>query len=349
MPLRIVTRKDTGTLWIMGTIHPAGSKEGYRIRQRAGSDSEADAREEAAAIEREILRNHHLGQRPVQRGFSQAVSSYLSHTTRSVGTVALIDRLHRHFGNIPLRKIGQEAVDEAREVLFKRDASPGTVKRNLYVPLRAILMHASRRGWCDHPHFDLPKEPKGRTAFLLPDQAESLIQEGRHIAPLIRFLLCTGCRLGETLEMEWPQVDLGGARVRLWADQTKGRQERVVKLNPAATAALASLPGREGAVFRTHKGEPYRSTSESGYGGQIKTAWERACKDGGLKNYTPHDLRHTWASWHHAVHRDLLLLKQDGGWSSVTLVERYAHLIPEGHVDGIRRVWGISVAITKVA
>jgi hypothetical protein len=56
--------------------------------------------------------------------------------------------------------------------------------------------------------------------------------------------------------------------------------------------------------------------------------------------HTPHDLRHTWASWHYALHRDLLRLKQDGGWSSVVLVERYAHLVPEGHEDAIRRLWG---------
>jgi hypothetical protein len=28
------------------------------------------------------------------------------------------------------------------------------------------------------------------------------------------------------------------------------------------------------------------------------------------------------------MHRDLLLLKEEGGWSSVQLVERYAHLPP---------------------
>jgi integrase len=28
---------------------------------------------------------------------------------------------------------------------------------------------------------------------------------------------------------------------------------------------------------------------------------------------TPHDLRHTWASWHYALNRDLLLLKVEGG------------------------------------
>jgi hypothetical protein len=36
---------------------------------------------------------------------------------------------------------------------------------------------------------------------------------------------------------------------------------------------------------------------------------------------TPHDLRHTWASWHYALNRDLLALKIEGGWSSVALVE----------------------------
>jgi hypothetical protein len=31
---------------------------------------------------------------------------------------------------------------------------------------------------------------------------------------------------------------------------------------------------------------------------------------------------------HYAVHRDVLALKLAGGWSSVSLVERYAHLSP---------------------
>jgi integrase len=49
-------------------------------------------------------------------------------------------------------------------------------------------------------------------------------------------------------------------------------------------------------------------------------------KRGGLNpEFTPHDLRHTWASWHYALHKDLIRLQQDGGWSTITLVTRYAH------------------------
>ena len=54
---------------------------------------------------------------------------------------------------------------------------------------------------------------------------------------------------------------------------------------------------------------------------------------------TPHDLRHTWASWHYAVYRDLLKLNVDGGWSSVLLVERYAHLLPAGQEAAIPRFY----------
>ncbi|MBE9604261.1 tyrosine-type recombinase/integrase [Acetobacteraceae bacterium H6797] len=44
---------------------------------------------------------------------------------------------------------------------------------------------------------------------------------------------------------------------------------------------------------------------------------------------TPHDLRHTYSTWHYCVHRDLLRLRHEGGWSTVKMVERYAHLMPE--------------------
>ena len=49
-----------------------------------------------------------------------------------------------------------------------------------------------------------------------------------------------------------------------------------------------------------------------------------------MKGFTPDHLRHTWASWHYAIHKDLLRLKVDGGWAKVDMVERYAHVVPVG-------------------
>ncbi|MGA7264715.1 MAG: hypothetical protein WBX30_28045 [Stellaceae bacterium] len=78
-------------------------------------------------------------------------------------------------------------------------------------------------------------------------------------------------------------------------------------------------------------------------GGQIQfgfgTAVARAKLDSRL---TPHSCRHTWASWHYALYKDPLRLRYDGGWSTLDLVERYAHLLPAGHETAIRKFLGLS-------
>lgn len=348
MPLKVSRRKDTGTLWITGTVRPSGSEEGFRVRKRAGSDDEALAREEAILIEREIVRNFHLGERPLVRDFASAATSYIQAAPRSKQTVQITLKLVRYFGDTSLRQINQAAVDKAKAVILKPNAAPGTVRRNLIVPLRAILMHSNRRGWCDTPHFEMPREPRGRTAFLTPEAFEAIHAAApARMQPLLLFLVCTGCRLGEALALRWEQTDLQGARIRLWADQTKGNKERLVELPPAAVAALAALPGpRTGHVFRSRfrgvDGEllPYRQSDGNG-GGQIKNGLHSTCRRAGVPLISAHIFRHTWASWYYAITPDPFALQRAGGWSSVGLVERYTHLIPRGNEEGIRRVWGL--------
>lgn len=46
----------------------------------------------------------------------------------------------------------------------------------------------------------------------------------------------------------------------------------------------------------------------------------------GIADFTPHDCRHTWATWRYAANRDLGALQKLGGWKSVKMVMRYAHV-----------------------
>ena len=103
-------------------------------------------------------------------------------------------------------------------------------------------------------------------------------------------------------------------------------------------AAAADLLGTE-RVFLTPSGKPYEDNGRT-RGGQIAAAWEGACRRAGIEDATPHTLRHTWATWQYAMHRDLMRLREEGGWSSVVLVERYAKLAPAGMVPAMRAVWG---------
>lgn len=358
--LRVLTRPDREGLWIVGTPF----KGAERVRRRAASDDPKLAREEAAALHAKILRTAWHGERRGTRSFAEAVLSYLKAEPRAEGDKRRLNRILVALGDVPLSAVTQEAVDRVRDKMLAPDASPATVRRGVIAPIRAVLRHAARRGWCERPDFEIPREGEGRTRFLLPAEADRLVgASAAHLKPLLVFLLCTGARLGEALDLDWREVDLVGRRATLW---TKGRprRRRVVELNGRVVAALAALSFRDGPVFRWETKRPtkpgrdgkvkrdgkpkrvaaYADRQREG-GGQISTGWEGALRRAGLDpELTPHDLRHTWASWHYALHRDLLKLQEDGQWSkkSLDLVRRYTHLLPAGLEAEIRAFWHLS-------
>ena len=52
-------------------------------------------------------------------------------------------------------------------------------------------------------------------------------------------------------------------------------------------------------------------------------------KQAGIEDFTWHDLRHTWASWLVQRGVSLRILQEMGGWKTLAMVQRYAHLAPE--------------------
>ncbi|MGF6511017.1 integrase [Paraburkholderia sp. 32] len=58
----------------------------------------------------------------------------------------------------------------------------------------------------------------------------------------------------------------------------------------------------------------------------VTAAWTKALKRAGIRDCRWHDLRHTWASWHVQRGTPLQVLKELGGWETLEMVQRYAHL-----------------------
>lgn len=328
--------------WLRGTIRCGQRKQ--RVLESTGARDYADAQAVRDLRGREIWDSLSLGDR-ASVPFGQAARSYLEQRQPRAGDARRIARLVAYFGPRQLREIGQAAVDGAVKAICRPEAAPGTRLRSVIIPLTAILTHAARRGWCDTPHFERPEQPKGRTVWLTPAQARALVDAASpHLRPLLVFFLCTGARVAEALDMQWSDVDLQ-ARTCIFRD-TKSGADRIVKLAPAAWEALANLPHRDGAVFR----RPGRAALPVGAayadrgrdeGGQIKTAFNGARRRAGLpSDVTPHALRHTWATWFQAVTRDPMRLKHEGGWGSLAMVERYAHLAPSAIAAEVVAFWG---------
>ena len=57
--------------------------------------------------------------------------------------------------------------------------------------------------------------------------------------------------------------------------------------------------------------------------------FQRLRDESGIKNFSAHVLRHTWATdFMREPGNDLLDLKRQGGWAKFEMVERYSHATP---------------------
>jgi integrase len=351
--LAVVSRPGTRILYLRGTVR------GCRVFESTGTDDPGLAEEARAAREAELYRAAVLGTKPTMT-FAAAALAYLEHQPRHASTKYDLGRLVAHLGShITCREIDQEVIDHAQQALCRPDSKPVTRHKRVTIPASAVLNFAARRGRCDRPNFETPKAGARRTEWLTPDEAERLVtgvsQRSKRLRPLLEFLLCTGCRLDEALALEWSAVNLQHARVTFrghledGTPGTKSRVDRVYDLPARAIAALANLPGpRQGRVFRKRGDIPYRRTSETKEGkwtggGQIKRAFATAVENAGItRHISPHVLRHTWATWHYCVHRDPMRLRDEGGWHSIWMVERYAKLTPATMRPEVLAFWGVT-------
>lgn len=316
MPLKLTRRKRSPYWIIRGTVR------GSRFEESTETDNAELAEEIRAAREAELHREAIYGRQSTTT-FAEAAVSYVETT----GNKRYLNPIIAHFGVLPLAMIDQEALDKASRKLYP-DVSPSTRNRQFFTPVSAVLHHAARRKWCARPIIERPKQPRGRIRWLAPEEAERLIAAcSPRFRPMVIFLLYTGARAGEAVWLDWSCVDLNRAHVTF--PRTKNGDARGMPLHPRVVAALANQPTRGGEVFRGPRNRPYsrpKGEDDHSAGTRIKNAFGGACRRAGITDFTPHDCRHTWATWHYAVNRDIGALQKLGGWRSVAMVMRYAHV-----------------------
>lgn len=346
MPLKLVLRK-TAYWYIRGTVR------GISVDESTGTSDRQAADEIRVLREAELLTRSVHGD-SATRTFAEAALSYME----AGGERDHLAPLIKHFAKTKVAQIGQAEIDAAAKKL-KPGLSAATINRQIYTPMAAVLHHAARKQWCAKPVIARPSQPEGRVRWLTHEEADILIEAaGDQLRPLVVFLLCTGARITEALTLDWRNIDLSRCHVSILNEAaggagTKSDLSRGVPLHPRAVAALANLPHRTGKVFRRHYGytnwkgeqkalgDPYSDRKGAG-GGQVKTAWKTMLKRAAISDFTPHDCRHTWATWHYAANRDIAALMELGGWADVDSVMRYTH-INVGHLaPSIAKIWGES-------
>ena len=113
-------------------------------------------------------------------------------------------------------------------------------------------------------------------------------------------------------------MDLVRRLAWIHADQAKARKALPVPLNAEAVVLIWKSLGRHLTHVFSYRSKPITQVSTK--------AWYAALSEAGIEDFSWHDLRHTWASWHVQNGTPLHALEEMGGWSSVEMVRRYAHL-----------------------
>ena len=143
-------------------------------------------------------------------------------------------------------------------------------------------------------------------------------------------------RKSEIQNLKWSEVSLVGRTITLPSSRTKNKRPHIVPLNNSAYEILKGLKERRlnslnGYVFfDVETGKPGR--------GGIRYAWLSLCKKAKLENFHFHDLRHDYATRLIANGVDIYEVSRRLGHFSVTVTERYAHLIST--VEHLKKVVG---------
>jgi integrase len=195
----------------------------------------------------------------------------LSNGDETIWGLKALDQFFDYKPKNPGWSVTRITTDSARDFARKRQAEGvenATINNSLKC-LRRMLNIAREDGKISTvPIIRMLKPSPPRKGFLLREQFETLLAKlPNRLKPLITFLYYCGVRLGEAKQIQWSQVDLGAALIRLEDEQTKTGEARTVPLPDVLVKMLERIEPKEGMVFCTTN---------------LAKEWHKACAAVGL-------------------------------------------------------------------
>jgi len=147
---------------------------------------------------------------------------------------------------------------------------------------------------------------------------------------LIAFLIYTGCRKGEALNLKWDNVDMQNNVIAVKGTKTK--YDRYIPIHSQLKELLQGIEKKDGCDYIFNiAGKKLNDFKRSFY---------TACRNAGLKDMHIHDLRHVFASKMVMNGTSLYITGELLGHRTTQMTKRYSHLVPETLKKALDDVWG---------
>ncbi len=145
---------------------------------------------------------------------------------------------------------------------------------------------------------------------------------------IITFLIYTGCRKGEALNLKWDDVDLKNGVIAVKGTKTK--YDRYVPISEALRGVLEGIKKNQGLYVFNNNGAKI---------GDFKRSFKTACRNAGLKDLRIDDLRHVFASKMVMNGTSLYITGELLGHRTTQMTKRYSHLVPDTLKKAVNDVW----------
>jgi integrase len=308
------------------------------LRQRmaakdAGLYAGPDARRTTLTDLRRILEdNYRANGRPVQ------------------GAHQRFAHLEEHFGAVrPAREITTDRLVAYQAARLEQGARPATVNRELAALRRAFRL-AEKAGRVEtRPVFELLREDNTRTGFFERDAFEAVRAKlPEWLQPVVTFQYLTGWRTGETLRLQWAQVDLKAGVIRLEPGTTKNRDGRVLPYRALPELAAVIEAQRAETRRQEHEqgrvipwvfhrdGRPLRA--KYGASSPVYEAWRAACAAVGVPGRILHDFRRTAVRILERAGVSRSVAMKITGHKTEAVYRRYAIVSEADIADGLAKV-----------
>lgn len=227
------------------------------------------------------------------------------------------------FGHLRPDQVTRDLCRLYRDERYKAGRKPATVRKELEV-VRAGLNFFKKGGLAV---FELPPQPPAKERFLDKAEARALMRGARrfsHIRAFIALSLATGARQSALLDLTWDRVNFTRRTITLALNDAKDEQRKKRATVPMTNRAYRYLRVLHAARTCNHVIE---------WGGHrvlsVKKGFAAAAARAGLKDITPHILRHTAASWMAEADVPMFDISRYLGHSDTRVTERrYAKLSP---------------------
>ncbi len=233
-----------------------------------------------------------------------------------------------------------EVAEFLGDIIIEKDNSPVTRNRKLF-SLRSFFKFLVKKNYLERDpteNIETSKtENRAEPIYMKMNQARKYLRtiknsDSRHKIrdlAIVKIFLYGGLRVSELVELDLDNIDFDDETLMFFG---KGNKERYVPLHEdVITAILDYLPEREKIDIKEEEDENALFLSSRGRRISVRTVQhmvKKYAKMAGLRNaskITPHKLRHTFASTLYQETKDLNVVKDLLGHSSISSTQIYTH------------------------